>query len=223
MFHDVKTTPLRWNLLPEVFEKVLEIVKPYRNTVTLTVDDGGVGNYSYIYPVLEKNELQGMFFIPTSFINSSENRRPSYMNSTQIREISQSGHIIGSHSHSHPKNISLLSRAKVLEEWRTSKEILEDITGRAVTTCSIPGGFYNPAHLPLLKELGYKQIYNSSPRYVVTEKNGLHIFGRFSIENDTRLSDIKSIVRRDRTIQTYLYARHWASKSLHTLLHRIKS
>jgi peptidoglycan/xylan/chitin deacetylase (PgdA/CDA1 family) len=222
MFHDVKIRPKRWNLTPQEFTSIINTLQPYYNDIIITVDDGGIGNYSYIYPILEHFGMKGIFFIPTHFINTPENTRPSYMNEAQIREISRAGHIIGSHSHSHPRNISLLSKDKVLEEWQLSKTILENITGNTVTTCSIPGGFYNPAHLVLLKQLGYCQIFNSTPQYRIMETDGLLIMGRFSIEKNTTTADVLSLVARNRTIQSYLYARHWVSRNIHTFLHRFK-
>jgi peptidoglycan/xylan/chitin deacetylase (PgdA/CDA1 family) len=220
MFHDVKEKPYRWNLTPEFFLEIIEIINFQMDMVTITIDDGGIGNYKYIYPTLEKYGLKGIFFIPTLFINTAGNNRPTYMTRGQIQEIFRSGHIIGSHSHSHPKNISLLKKDKVLEEWKVSKTILEDITGHTVTTCSIPGGFYNPEHLPFLGSLGYKQVFTSMPIYGTTESNGLQISGRFSIENNISMSNIMSLIKRDLTLQSYLYLRHLLSRNIHTILHK---
>jgi peptidoglycan/xylan/chitin deacetylase (PgdA/CDA1 family) len=220
MFHDVKEKPYRWNLTPNQFLEIIEKINYQMDMVTITIDDGGIGNYKYIYPTLEKYGLKGTFFIPTLFINTSGKESSNYMNKWQIQEIFRSGHTIGSHSHSHPKNISLLPKDKVVEEWRVSKTILEDITGHAITACSIPGGFYNPAHLPFLSSLDYSQVFTSSPKYGFSESNGLQISGRFSVENNISISDLMSILNRDFTLQSYLYMRHFLSRNIHTYLHK---
>jgi peptidoglycan/xylan/chitin deacetylase (PgdA/CDA1 family) len=223
MFHDVKIHPKRWNLTPDTFENIIRQILPFRENVIITVDDGGIGNFKYILPLLEKYGLKGIFFIPTAYISKSDATRPNYMNRSQIRDIHLSGHIIGSHSHSHPRNISLMPPEKVNEEWTTSKLILEEITGETVTTCSIPGGFYNPKHLAILKTAGYDKIFNSTPKYGLINSSGVQIVGRFSIENDTKPSDIDRLLSRNRSVQSYLFCRHFVSKSVHTLLHRLQS
>lgn len=223
MFHDVKIHPRRWNLTPEAFENTLRVIRSFREKVIITVDDGGVGNFHYIHPLLEKYELNAIFFIPTAYISGKNNSRQNYMNSDQIKEISASGHIIGSHSHSHPRNIALLGREKVIDEWKRSKLILEDITGSSVTSCSIPGGFYSSNQLGILGELGYEKVFNSTPQYGLKNIDGLQIAGRFSIENTTKISVIKLLLNRDPLVQSYLYTRHIISKHIHTALHRLRN
>ncbi len=221
MFHDVKPRPQRWNLTPEMFRVVMQELKRSSSRVLVTVDDAGVGNYKYMYPILEELQLKAVFFVPTAFINDRYDRRPTYMNAAQIRELYQSGHIIGSHSHSHPANISLLSHEAVYQEWRQSKSILEDITGVAVTSCSYPGGFYHSAHLDILNRLGYTHVFNSRPSYGYNVQGNMKIVGRFSIEHDITEYGMKAILDHNRINQTYMLLRHLISNQLHTLKHRI--
>ena len=70
----------------------------------LTFDDAGLIKYELILPVLEDLKLKGHFFIPTNFVGNK-----NFLNITQIQEISKLGHKIGSHSSSHPNQISRLS------------------------------------------------------------------------------------------------------------------
>jgi len=72
----------------------------------------------------------------------------------QIRDLHQRGHIIGSHSCSHPKRMSFCSRAELLQEWGRSCEILAGILGAPVTVASVPGGFYSRAVAEAAAEAG---------------------------------------------------------------------
>lgn len=221
MFHDVKIKPSRWNLPPASFNSLIDIIVNTNKEITITIDDGGVGNYNYILPILEQYHLKAFFFIPTSFISSPGRSSSNYMNRTQIKEISSLGHTIGSHSHTHPKNISLLSPEQVLDEWLTSKKILEDITGSAINSCSFPGGFYHRSQLGILNSLGYNSIYNSLPTYTTTVLQNITINGRFSIERDTTVTSLNAILRENKLNQLFLYGRHTISKQYHTLLHKL--
>jgi peptidoglycan/xylan/chitin deacetylase (PgdA/CDA1 family) len=61
------------------------------------------------------------------------------LSTEELREISAAGHIIGSHTHTH-RALPQLRRAEAHDEIRRSKEILEDLTGKAVTDFSYPFG-----------------------------------------------------------------------------------
>lgn len=224
MFHDVKLKPSRWNTEPRRFEDLMKQITKHKNikNITITIDDAGKGNYEYMLPLFEKFQLRAHIFVPTHFI-ASEGEKSPYMTSNQICEFSKLGHVVGSHSHSHPRNISLLSLTQIRDEWSESKNILENIIGKEVDTCSIPGGFYSRSQLKILKELGYKIIFNSVPTYKMHIKDGLELRGRFSIERNTTNEVFQSILSEEFLIQRKLFLRQMASQTFHTIKHRLKS
>ena len=57
----------------------------------------------------------------------------------ELKEISDNGHEIGCHSHSHFV-LSMLPRDKWDSEIKRSKEILEEMTGQTITSFSYPYG-----------------------------------------------------------------------------------
>jgi peptidoglycan/xylan/chitin deacetylase (PgdA/CDA1 family) len=225
MFHDVKIKPSRWNTTPERFVEIMGFITthPNKKKVTITVDDAGKGNHKFMLPIFEKYNLKATIFVPTNFISKGGNTS-NYMTAVEIRDFSNLGHTIGSHSHSHPENISLLSEDEIKNEWEQSKQILEAITGKEVTHCSIPGGFYSIEQWQILKDLGYQKVFNSVPTYK-NYRNGpkMELLGRFSIERNITDRQFNQILSYDLFNQKRLFFRQRASQFLYTLKHRIKN
>ena len=73
--------------------------------VILTFDDGYEDNYTNAFPLLQKYNMVGHFFIISDFVNQE---RPGYMTWPQIEEMAAAGQRFGSHSRDHPN----LKRAK---------------------------------------------------------------------------------------------------------------
>ena len=73
--------------------------------VLLTFDDGGSSFHHPIADLLEGRGWRGHFFITTDRIGS-----PGFLTEAQLRELHRRGHIIGSHSCSHPTRMAALSR-----------------------------------------------------------------------------------------------------------------
>ena len=104
----------------------------------ITFDDGGVSCYSIVADMLERYGWRGHFFVTTDFIDT---RR--FLGRGQIRELRGRGHVIGSHSCSHPAQMSHCSKLELKEEWSGSVNKLQDILGEPVQVASVPGGFYS--------------------------------------------------------------------------------
>lgn len=223
MFHDVKIKPSRWNTTPERFVEIMECIAahPNRDQVTITVDDAGKGNHEFMLPIFEKYNFKATLFVPSQFISRGGNTS-KYMTASQIKEFSDLGHTIGSHSHSHPGNISLMSDSEKKYEWGKSKQILEDITLKEIVSCSIPGGFYSNEQWQILANFGYQKIFNSVPTYNVCIENDIELLGRFSIERNITMSHLNQILSYNSFTQKRLFFRQKASQFLHTLKHRIK-
>ena len=223
MFHDVKIKPLRWNTTPERFIEIMEHIAthPNKEKVTITVDDAGKGNHEFMLPIFEKYNFKATLFVPTQFISRGGNTS-KYMTASQIKEFSDLGHTIGSHSHSHPENISLMSDGELMYEWGKSKQILEEITGKEVTQCSIPEGFYSNQQWQILANLGYRNVFNSVPTYKVYIGNEMKLLGRFSIGQNITMDCLNQILSYNSYTQKRLFVRQKCSHFLNTLKHRIK-
>ena len=97
--------------------------------VTLTFDDGYKGQIKYAAPLLEKRGWKGLF----SVITSRRGGRHS-MTQDDWKALADRGHVIGSHSVTHPRLVTLLKNGeieKVRHEIADSKAAIEQTTGRS--------------------------------------------------------------------------------------------
>jgi hypothetical protein len=86
----------------------------------------------------------------------------SFLQKEHIRQISQMGHLIGLHTHTHPTNISKFNYSEQEYEFVRNKQIIEDITSQSVVVASYPCGRYNEDTLSVLKKLDIKCAFTSS-------------------------------------------------------------
>lgn len=172
------------------FEKqVIAINRLIKNVDLFTFDDGGVSFYSVIAPILEKHGVRGVFFISTKYIGTEK-----FLTKQQIQDLHKRGHIIASHSHSHPDNISSLSQEEIRNEWQLSKDILSEIIGEEVTSASIPNGYASKDVYAIAEKCGYNKLYISKPTTKVSYYKGMEIIGRYVIHDTTELSTIMNII-----------------------------
>jgi peptidoglycan/xylan/chitin deacetylase (PgdA/CDA1 family) len=142
----------------------------------LTFDDGGVSFYTIAANRLEACGLRAHCFVSTDFISQSR-----FLTAAQIRELDERGHVIGTHSASHPVRFNRLSHVVMLREWADSRKMLEDILGHAVTTGSVPGGYFSKAVARTAAEAGLQLLFNSEPVRTTRSIDGCTVAGRFTI------------------------------------------
>ncbi len=85
-----------------------------------------------------------------------------WMNSKNIKELHDDGHIIGLHSHSHPTEISTLPASEQKNEYRKNADILSSLLGGFELTMSHPCNSYNKATLEIAKEIYIKLGFRSN-------------------------------------------------------------
>jgi peptidoglycan/xylan/chitin deacetylase (PgdA/CDA1 family) len=128
--------------------------------LVITFDDGYQNFYSQAFPILETHSIKVTLFPIAGFIGRASEwdvlPRQEHLNKTQLREISDHGHEIGSHTMSHA-NLTLLRTSDVEQELRDSKKMLEDIIGKPVTSLSFPFGSWNNRVWEIAQSVGYSQ------------------------------------------------------------------
>ncbi len=149
------------------------------HAVLFTFDDGGSGAIRHTAPTLESRGWRGLFFVPTDMIG-----RDGFMHDADLRELYGRGHVIGSHSRSHPMRMSSLPSHRIAAEWRDSRLRLEDVLGAPVRTGSVPAGFYSRRVAELAFESGLTVLFTSEPTSRVRQVAGGAVVGRFSIMRD---------------------------------------
>ena len=151
----------------------------FAKNLLFTFDDGGISALKSS-KILENYNFIGHYFVTTKYID-----HPLFLDKKAIISLHNNNHIIGSHSHTHPMIFRSLSYKKMIEEWKTSKKILENIVQDEIVCCSIPGGDSDKKTYESAIESGYKFIFNSEPTSEIISIDKAHILGRFSIKANT--------------------------------------
>jgi len=201
--------------------------------ILFTFDDGYKDNYDHAFPILKKHNVQGTFFICTSYLGSSQlpwwdqiafmlkkshhaqivlnypeslsldlggarlqalnrlleiyktrpnldkdlflreiasatgtgDERPGeriFIDKAELKEMSENGMAVGSHTHSHPL-LSHLSPERQLEEVSISKRMLEQDLGIDIQSLAYPVGApdsFNEHTQEALRKAGYRIAFS---------------------------------------------------------------
>lgn len=145
-----------------IFADELDDLYKFEKPVCLTFDDVFVYFYNNAYPLFKKYNQKATLFIITNYINGE-----NYLTEAQIKEMADSGLIsIESHTLSH-EDLSKMTYEEQEKQAYESKEILEKLTGKQVTTYCYPYGRYNNDTITIAQkqyELGLRMdggIYNT--------------------------------------------------------------
>jgi peptidoglycan/xylan/chitin deacetylase (PgdA/CDA1 family) len=174
----------------------------------ITFDDGGASAYRPIAEMLAERGWTGHFLITTDFIGAAR-----FVSAGQIRELRRQGHIIGSHSCSHPKRMSACSREQLRDEWRRSTAVLSDILGEPVAVASIPAGYYSKEVASAADECGIRALFSSEPQRRAWRVGGSAVFGRYCAFAGTPPEWVAGIVRGQLVPRLSAYAA-WNGKKL---------
>lgn len=146
-----------------------------RVPVILTFDDGGIGALDSA-GILEEFGWKGYFFVVTDRIGS-----PGFLDESQIRDLRRRGHLIGSHTCSHPGRMALCGPEQLEREWRDSARRLEGILGEPVTMASVPCGDYSSRVASAAVRAGIRTLFTSEPVVSQWKVDGCVVSGRFIV------------------------------------------
>lgn len=142
------------SILPDQLLDHLEFGDPLpEKPVMITFDDGSIGQFDIGIPTLESHGFRGVFFIMTIATG-----KKGYMSAAQLKEMSDRGHLIASHTWDHHKVLEYDSAA-----WKVqlsgSVKTLENITGKPVRYFAYPFGLWSPASFPYLRASGIRGAF----------------------------------------------------------------
>jgi peptidoglycan/xylan/chitin deacetylase (PgdA/CDA1 family) len=143
--------------------------------VVLHFDDGGASAL-HVADRLEHTGWRGFFHITTDRIGT-----PGFVGEADVRELAARGHVIGTHSCSHPSRMSSLPLAEIVREWVDSRARLEQVVGGPVTVGSVPGGFSSPAVIRAADRAGLELVFTSEPTSHFEWVRGCLVLGRYAI------------------------------------------
>jgi len=153
----------------------------WRNPVPafLTFDDGAATAFCAA-DELEKQGWRGHFFITTNWIG-----RSGFLDHHHLRELRERGHVIGSHSCSHPARMSHLVWNQLCKEWSESQAVLSDLLGEPVKVASVPDGYYSQNVGQAAAAAGLEVLFTSEATAASHVIDGCLILGRYLIHWDT--------------------------------------
>ena len=151
-----------------------------RTQFLITFDDGGLSAFTTIADVLEDAGWRGHFFVTAGYVGER-----AFMSRDQIRELHERGHVIGSHSLSHPPRMSRCSWNEMIQEWSPSVKILSGILGEPVRVASVPGGSYSKQVARAAAESGIEILFTSEPTASLKVVDGCTVLGRYVIQRWT--------------------------------------
>lgn len=204
MYHYVRTVDdpndkMGFNLsvTPEKFAKDLDYIQSKGYTATnfydikngklpekpviLTFDDGYQDFYTNAYPELRKRGMTAVSFVIADRLDGN------YMTEQELREISDKGIEIGSHTLSHP-DLTTLEGSKLDKEISQSKQKIEEIIGKVIISFCYPSGKFNEKASDSVGKAGYF--------FAVTTKTGISMLdapltlNRYRVNPDTNISKI---------------------------------
>jgi hypothetical protein len=147
--------------------------------VLLTFDDGGACAVE-IGEALARRGWCGHFLIPVDYV-----ARPGFLGADGIRALRELGHVVGSHSSSHPARMSACADAQLFDEWSRSREALEEIVGERVVVASVPGGYFSRRVAAAAASAGIRVLFTSEPKVSADEIDGCLVLGRYRIVRTT--------------------------------------
>lgn len=198
MYHQIATTDnlniKRLFVSPQTFEKQIAYLvrknyriidtselysilqsgeQPKQKTVMLTFDDSTKSHYDAAYPILRKYHVTGVFFVIAS---------RSLLSSSQLKEMSDNGMDIQSHSNTH-LDFSKATHDMISKEASLSKSILEGITKKEVDAIAYPGCLARNNDLGIMSNNGYKLGFSCGRFIDISMKNRLYI-SRVHVDDD---------------------------------------
>jgi uncharacterized protein YraI/peptidoglycan/xylan/chitin deacetylase (PgdA/CDA1 family) len=150
--------------------------------VMITIDDGYATDWFFLQ-LLEKYQMQGVFFLP----NYAD------MTDQQVRTLSRAGEVCG-HTVTHPA-LSSLDYGGQWEEIYGNKVMLEEILGKPVTCFAYPFGDYNHVTDYVMIDSGFLIGYNAwgGPAPLDGSLNRWHVT-RINISGAYTLSDFIAVI-----------------------------
>jgi peptidoglycan/xylan/chitin deacetylase (PgdA/CDA1 family) len=177
-----------------------------RREVLLTFDDGGASALSVVSPLLLQEGWRAYFFIATECIG-----QPSFLGRHDIVTLHEQGHVIGTHSCSHPARIDRLPMSALVDEWRRSRECLSGLLKVDVRAASVPGGHFHPRVAEAAALAGVEVLFTSEPTIRHFRISQCLVVGRYTLRNSTPGSVAANLVL-DRVAARWRQAACWRFK-----------
>jgi len=213
MYHSIsrgnKLPDSRWAITEKSFRNQLQLLKDQGwhtvcardlerrenlapRTVAITFDDGFADNYDCAFLHLVHSGFNATWFVVTadigktsSWTDSGVPHRPM-LDQKQLQNMTAAGMEIGAHTRTHAR-LTELNQIGIAEEVRGSRQDLEDILGKPVTSFAYPYGRINDAAIEAVKRADFKIACTTRTGWLGSEPDPLKV-RRVAVFNDDGLS-----------------------------------
>lgn len=155
--------------MKEVYDYILNNKPIPEKSILITFDDGYMDNYVNAFPILKELDMKATIFVIANGIDDGY-----YMSSEQLKEMSDYGIDIESHTFSHG-HLDTMSYEEQLQELKSSKEIIEGITGKTVLSVAYPFGDYNEDSIRASRDAGYALSFTTNRGLADRDDNPLSL------------------------------------------------
>lgn len=153
----------------------------------LTFDDGGQSAL-HAAEELSRRGWVGHFFVVTERMGTR-----GFLSPREVRELRSMGHVIGSHSHTHPNIFREQSEGRMLTEWRVSADILADVLGESILTAAVPGGHISPTVTRSASMAGFRNLFTCEPTLTPWQEGDCRILGRYLVKVHTPILRLREL------------------------------
>ena len=201
MYHSItqgdKAPDSRWAVSEKNFRKQLQLLKhegwqtvcsrdlEQRDAVALrsvviTFDDGFADNFDCSFPHLLSAGFTATWLVVSGDVgrvsrwkDEDAPQRPM-LDRKQLAEMVAAGMEIGAHTRTHAR-LTELDQSMIDDEVRGSRQDLEDMLGRPITSFAYPYGRFNEAAIEAVKRAGFRIAYTTRTGWVGSEPDPLKV------------------------------------------------
>ncbi|MCC6803893.1 MAG: polysaccharide deacetylase family protein [Anaerolineae bacterium] len=159
------------------------------NPVVLTFDDGYSDHYDNVFPVLQQYNFTGTFFVITE---TADDSNPAHVSWGQVREMSDAGMDMESHTKTH-SDLRGGGYDFLVYELLGAIESLQAYTGRTPHMLAYPGGRYDDAVLDVVRTLPVWRAVTTEPGVLHTTDNRLEMT-RQRIHHETGVAGLMNLL-----------------------------
>jgi peptidoglycan/xylan/chitin deacetylase (PgdA/CDA1 family) len=179
---DNRYTTLTFN---ELYDFLINNKPIPEKSVVITFDDGYEDNYQNAYPILKEFGFYATVFV---IINAIDNEK-AFLTSEQLKEMSQNGIDIESHTLAHDE-LNKLSYDKQVLTLKGSKEFIEKTLNKQVKYIGYPFGKWNNDTIKALKDTGYTMAFTTLSGWA-DKSQGIYTLHRVYISANYGMNEFK--------------------------------
>lgn len=159
-----------------------------QKSILITFDDGYMDNYINAFPILKELKMHATIFCIASELDGSY-----YLSESAIKDMSNNGIDIASHTMNH-KHLSQLNYSEQVNELKKSKSKLESIVSKNITTVAFPFGDYNNDTINAAMSCGYNIAFTTHKGFCNKDSSPLKL-NRIYISSNYNMDKFKSLIK----------------------------